>query len=118
MPPPAAQNPMSYPGSSSGLNPNYLNALQHQEYLTAAAQRLGELQASAGLVDPLALEASRLAAASRKRALSTSPFSDLVRNSPAGAAATANAAASPSSSGSFDALGIPHPLQQAAHLLR
>ena len=62
--------------------------------------------------------ASRLAAASRKRALSTSPFSDLVRNSPAGAAATANAAASPSSSGSFDALGIPHPLQQAAHLLR
>ena len=56
MPPPAAQNPMSYPGSSSGLNPNYLNALQHQEYLTAAAQRLGELQASAGLVDPLALE--------------------------------------------------------------
>ena len=62
--------------------------------------------------------ASRLAAASRKRALSTSPFSDLVRNSPAGAGATANAAASPSSSGSFDALGIPHPLQQAAHLLR
>ena len=67
--------------------------------------------------------ASRLAAASRKRALSTSPFSDLVRNSPAAAAAasgsaTANAAASPSSSGSFDALGIPHTLQQAAHLLR
>ena len=28
----------------------------HQEYLTAAAQRLGELQASAGLMDPLALE--------------------------------------------------------------
>ena len=82
--------------------------------------------------------ASRLAAASRKRALSTSPFSDLVRNSPAAAAAAAaaaaqphnpsasaaasvaaaNGAASPSSSGSFDALGIPHPLQQAAHLLR
>ena len=56
MPPPAAQNPMSYQGSSSGLSSNYLNALQHQEYLTAAAQRLGELQASAGLVDPLALE--------------------------------------------------------------
>ena len=54
--PPAAQNPMNYPGSTSGLNPNYLNALQHQEYLTAAAQRLGELQATAGLVDPLALE--------------------------------------------------------------
>ena len=47
---------MNYPGSTSGLNPNYLNALQHQEYLTAAAQRLGELQATAGLVDPLALE--------------------------------------------------------------
>ena len=27
-----------------------------QEYLTAAAQRLGELQASAGLMDPIALE--------------------------------------------------------------
>ena len=149
---------MNYSASTSGLNPNYLNALQHQEYLTAAAQRLGELQATAGLGDPLTLEgirfvsndllsyhdnltstsphptASRLAAASRKRALSTSPFSDLVRNSPAAAvaassaqphnpsaaaaAAAANAAASPSSSGSFDALGIPHPLQQAAHLLR
>ena len=38
---------------------NYLSALQqhqHQEYVTAAAQRLAELQASAGLVDPLALE--------------------------------------------------------------
>ena len=38
---------------------SYLSALQqhqHQEYVTAAAQRLAELQASAGLVDPLALE--------------------------------------------------------------
>ena len=56
MAPPAAQNPMNYPGLTSALNPNYLNAMQHQEYLTAAAQRLGELQATAGLVDPLALE--------------------------------------------------------------
>ena len=60
------------------LSPSYLSALhhsptaslrlsaaaaaasaaeQHQEYLSAAAQRLGELQASAaGLVDPLAVE--------------------------------------------------------------
>ena len=42
---------------------NYLSALQqhqHQEYVTAAAQRLAELQASAGLVDPLALEGRSL----------------------------------------------------------
>ena len=52
------------------IGPNYLSALHqhastspsaslqrsHQEYLTAAAQRLGELQASAGLMDPIALE--------------------------------------------------------------
>ena len=118
------------------LSPTYLTALHaastspsaslqrsHHEYLTAAAQRIGELQAqaaSAQLMDPLALEASRRA--SRKRALSTSPYNDLdlntiLRYSPAaslhllnGAAAVAaasNAAAaaaangSPNSSGSY-----------------
>ena len=48
--------------ASATPHQNYLSALQqhqHQEYVTAAAQRLAELQASAGLVDPLALEGTR-----------------------------------------------------------
>ena len=48
--------------ASATPHQNYLSALQqhqHQEYVTAAAQRLAELQASAGLVDPLALEGTK-----------------------------------------------------------
>ena len=124
------------------LSPTYLNALHHhhsgpthslcgpgaearlpshQDYLNAAAQRLGELQASAALAsavnDPLqALEASRLAQASpslrasitrntRKRALSASPYSDvdlstLIRYSP-NALPLLTGGISPSSSGSY-----------------
>ena len=73
--------PGSVPGADSGAllglgnaaaatatpspHQSYLSALQqhqHQEYVTAAAQRLAELQASAGLVDPLALEGTNGAA--------------------------------------------------------
>ena len=136
------------------LSPTYLSALHqqttspqhslrlgdrlptHQDYLNAAAQRLGELQASAALAaDPLnALEASRLAAASpslraslqrnsRKRALSASPYSDLdlntlIRYSPT-AMHLLNGGVSPSSSGSYGHLSagaISPALVHSAHL--
>ena len=130
------------------LSPTYINALHHQhgspthslrvpgqetrlpshqDYLNAAAQRLGELQASAALAsavnDPIqALEAARLAQASpnlrasldrsiarntRKRALSASPYPDLdlntlIRYSPTATAMhLLNGGISPSSSGSY-----------------
>ena len=59
------------------LSPNFLtNPASHQEYLNAAA-RLSEMQAaSAAALDPLnAIEASRRA--SRKRAISASPYSEV-----------------------------------------
>ena len=55
---------------------NYLSALQqhqHQEYVTAAAQRLAELQASAGLVDPLALEGRSLRVLMRSQCTRSRP---------------------------------------------
>ena len=143
---------LGIPSAPHPLSPTYLNALHHhhssstnshslrgvgavpgetrlpshQDYLNAAAQRLGEIQASAALAsaaasDPLqALEAARLAQASpslrasiernlarntRKRALSASPYSDvdlnnLIRYSPT-AMHLLNGGLSPSSSGSY-----------------
>ena len=136
--------------SSSSPNASMQRIPTHQEYLAAAAQRLGELQASAagtaGLADhPLSLEAShRLAAANRvnrKRALSTSPYSEMdlgaiIRHSPtllSGSSLALNAAASaltgggisPGSSGSYGqlspgtmspALGLHHQAAAASHL--
>ena len=135
---------LGLPPQPHPLSPTYINALHphhgspnhslrvpgaetrlpsHQDYLNAAAQRLGELQASAALAsavnDPLqALEASRLAQASpslrasisrntRKRALSASPYPDLdlstlIRYSPTATAMhLLNGGISPSSSGSY-----------------
>eukprot|EP00095_Tigriopus_kingsejongensis_P010985 snap_masked-scaffold281_size224178-processed-gene-0.6 protein:Tk10985 transcript:snap_masked-scaffold281_size224178-processed-gene-0.6-mRNA-1 annotation:"cubitus interruptus" len=126
---------LGFPHNPHSISPSYLSALHHsptaslrlsaaavasghQEYLNMA-QRLNELQASAALLDPLALEASRasLSRANRKRALSASPYSEidlstLIRYSPSASlqllnAAASNAAAiaaaggSPNSSGSF-----------------
>eukprot|EP00094_Tigriopus_californicus_P003367 TCALIF_03238-PA protein Name:"Similar to ci Transcriptional activator cubitus interruptus (Drosophila melanogaster)" AED:0.14 eAED:0.14 QI:51/0.66/0.5/1/0.88/0.9/10/0/1110 len=87
---------LGFPPNPHSISPSYLSALHHsptaslrlsaaavasghQEYLNAAAQRLNELQASAALLDPLALEASRasLNRANRKRALSASPYSEI-----------------------------------------
>lgn len=64
---------LGFPPNPHSISPSYLSALHHsptaslrlsaaavasghQEYLNAAAQRLNELQASAALLDPLALE--------------------------------------------------------------
>jgi transcriptional activator cubitus interruptus len=111
------------PNHSLRLSGSETRLPSHQDYLNAAAQRLGELQASAALAsavnDPLqALEAARLAQASpslrasisrnnRKRALSASPYSDLdlntlIRYSPTATALhLLNGGISPSSSGSY-----------------
>ncbi|TRY69321.1 hypothetical protein TCAL_03239 [Tigriopus californicus] len=139
---------LGLPPNAHSISPNYLNALHHsptaslrlsaaaavsghQEYLNAAAQRLGELQASAGLVDPLHFDASRFAAASRvtrKRALSASPYSEmdlanLIRNSPLNGSASSSGSYGHLSPGTMSpALGFhaanAHLQQLQAHLLR
>ncbi len=136
---------LGLPHPHPALSPNYLGGhvsptsslrgVTHQDYLNAAAQRLGELQASAaaGLTDPLnALEASRLAAASpslrasltratRKRPLSASSYSvddlsTLIRYSPT--ALHLLNGGSPSSSGSYGHISpaISPALVHSAHL--
>uniref|UniRef100_A0A0K2TKF1 C2H2-type domain-containing protein n=1 Tax=Lepeophtheirus salmonis TaxID=72036 RepID=A0A0K2TKF1_LEPSM len=90
IPPPVQPGVVHPPLSpSSYLTASHASVRSHQDYLAAAAHRLNELQAAsaAAMIDPLALEASRIQAASntlreslranRKRALSASPYTDL-----------------------------------------
>ncbi len=109
------------PHHHPALSPNFLtNPASHQEYLNAAA-RLSEMQASAAALDPLnAIEASRRA--SRKRAISASPYSEidlstLIRYSPT--ALHLLNGGSPTSSGSYGHLSpgaLSPALVHSAHL--
>ena len=134
------------------LSPTYLSALHHhispqnslrfgdrlpshQDYLNAAAQRLGELQATAAFqanaaamasaVDPLnSFEGSRFASlsrANRKRALSASPYSELdlsalIRYSPTSLHFLNGSPASSGSYGHLSTGALSPALVHSAHL--